>query len=125
VAVIADTSVVVDYLDGRSLEAMDTAVWDETLILSPIVIAEVLSGSDTSWARQAMLDFFRDLPMHQVGRSHWMAVGVLRRDLKGKEINVTIPDAHIAQCAIDLDATLIIRDKIFRLIAGHIPLRLA
>ena len=104
---------------------MDAAVMAQTLVLPPIVIAEILSGSDTPWARVAIIEFLLDFPMHEVTLDHWMSVGLLRRDLKRHGINVTIPDAHITQCAIDLDATLIARDKIFRLIAEHIPLRLA
>lgn len=54
-----------------------------------------------------------------------MAVGDLRRNLKLHGLNVTIPDAHIAQCALDRNAPLITRDAIFRRIAEHVPLRLA
>ena len=53
------------------------------------------------------------------------AIGKLRQDLKRHGLNVTIPDAHIAQCALDLEAPLLTRDKIFRFIAQHVPLRLA
>jgi predicted nucleic acid-binding protein len=53
-----------------------------------------------------------------------MNVGNLRRMLRAKGINTTIPDAHVAQCAIDLDATLLTRDDIFARIAAHTPLRL-
>jgi predicted nucleic acid-binding protein len=63
--------------------------------------------------------------MHETTMRHWLAVGELRRGLARHGLNVTIPDAHVTQCAIDLDATLIARDKIFRLIADRIPLRLA
>lgn len=124
-AVIADTSVVVDYLDGRSSALMDAAVLAHSLVLPPIVIAEILSGSDAPWARVAIIEVLLDFPMHEVNLDHWMSVGLLRRDLKRHGINVTIPDAHITQCALDLDASLLTRDKIFRLIAEHIPLRLA
>lgn len=44
--------------------------------------------------------------------------------LRSRGINVTIPDAHVAQCALDLDATLLARDDIFALIARHTSLRL-
>jgi predicted nucleic acid-binding protein len=104
---------------------MDAAVFAETLVLPPIVIAELLSGSDAPAARLSIREFLPDFPMHEVDLSHWIAVGNLRRNLKQHGLTVTIPDAHVAQCAIDLDATLIARDKIFRLIAEHIPLRLA
>lgn len=44
--------------------------------------------------------------------------------LRTHGINVTIPDAHLAQCALDRDATLLTRDEIFTRIAEHTPLRL-
>jgi predicted nucleic acid-binding protein len=56
---------------------------------------------------------------------HWIAVGDLRRDLGRRGVNLTIPDAHIVQCVIDLDATFITRDKVFQLVAKHVPLRFA
>jgi predicted nucleic acid-binding protein len=62
--------------------------------------------------------------MHETDRRHWIAVGDLRRDLAAQGVNLTIPDAHIAQCAIDLDATLLTRDKVFKLVSRYVPLRL-
>lgn len=53
-----------------------------------------------------------------------MRVGDLRRLLKSHGINATIPDAHIAQCALDLNATLFTRDDIFPRIANVTSLRL-
>jgi len=123
VAVIGDTSAVVDYLYGRGSQAIEKAIRAETLILPPIVIAELLSGSDAPLRRAAIGEVLKDLPMHAVGRLHWIAVGNMRHDLKRYGLNVTIPDAHVAQCALDLKAPLITGDDIFRLIA--IPLRLA
>jgi len=39
-------------------------------------------------------------------------------------LSVTIPDAHVAQCALDRDAILLTRDGVFGKIAKHVPLRL-
>jgi predicted nucleic acid-binding protein len=125
VAAIGDTSAVVDYLYGRGSQAIEEAIRAETLVLPPIVIAELLSGSDAPLRRAAIAEVLKDLPMHAVGRPHWMAVGNMRHDLKRHGLNITIPDAHVAQCALDLNAPLFTRDDIFRLIAQHIPLRLA
>jgi predicted nucleic acid-binding protein len=54
-----------------------------------------------------------------------MDLGELRRMLRGHGVNVTIPDAHIAQCALDLNGLVVTRDEIFTRIARHMPLRLA
>lgn len=126
-AVIGDSSAIVDYLHGYGSQAIEKAIQAETLVLPPIVIAELLSSTSSKSLLFPFVvgEVLKDLPMHDVGREHGMAVGELRRDLKRHGLNVTIPDAHVTQCAIDLDATLLAGDKIFRLIAEHIPLRLA
>jgi predicted nucleic acid-binding protein len=54
---------------------------------------------------------------------HWIRVGDLRRTLARKGVSVTIPDAHVAQCALDLDAVLLTSDGVFNTIAKHVPLR--
>ncbi len=124
-AVIGDTSALVDYLYGRGSQAIEDAIREETLVLPPIVISELLSGSDAPLRRAAIAEVLKDLPMHAVGRPHWTDVGNMRNDLKRHGLTVTIPDAHVAQCALDLDAPLLSRDDIFRLIAERVPLRLA
>jgi predicted nucleic acid-binding protein len=103
---------------------MEEAVQAESLVLPPIVIAELLSGSDDPFRRAAIAEVLQDFPMQFVDLGHWMAVGDLRRNMKGLGVNLTIPDAHVAQCALDLDATLLTRDAVFGLVAEHVPLRL-
>lgn len=39
-------------------------------------------------------------------------------------LKVTVPDAHVAQCALDRDAMLLSRDAIFSQIAERTKLRL-
>ena len=48
----------------------------------------------------------------------------LRRHLRARGVSSSIPDAHVAQCAIDRDAIPLARDAVFERIAGHTPLRL-
>lgn len=96
-----------------------------TLVLAPLVIAEVLSGNNTPRQREAIGDLLQEFPLHPTPLSHWMALGALRLALRHHGINVTIPDAHVAQCALDLDATLLTRDDIFLRISAHTSLRLA
>lgn len=123
--VVADTSVLIDHVNGRSVPAIEDALANDLLILPPLVIAELVTGGAGLDETFDIADLLQEARMHPTDFRHWIAVGDLRRDLARHGLNVTIPDAHVAQCAIDLDATLIARDKIFRLIAEHIPLRLA
>ncbi|HUR80058.1 MAG TPA: PIN domain-containing protein [Thermoanaerobaculia bacterium] len=122
-AVIVDSSTVVDFLHGRSSPALERAITDATLVLSPLVIAEILSGDATPAQRELVADLLQESPVHATPLEHWMNVGALRRILRTKGLNVTLPDAHVAQCALDLDATLLTRDEIFAGIAKHTALR--
>jgi predicted nucleic acid-binding protein len=56
---------------------------------------------------------------------HWFRVGRLRADLRARGLSVSTPDAHVAQCALDLDGLLLTEDAVFGKIAVLAPLRLA
>ena len=122
--VIVDSSVWIAYLDGEPIRHVEDATSAAALVMSPLVIAEILSGDLTPDARATFGELLQDFPVHDTPLGHWMAVGELRRMLRARGINVTIPDAHVAQCALDLNATLLSRDDIFTHIAQHMRLRL-
>jgi len=84
-----------------------------------------VSGATRGNETIAVAELIRSLTIHETDIRHWIAVGDLRRDLAARGVNLTIPDAHVAQCAIDLDATLLTRDKVFELVSNYIPLRLS
>lgn len=94
-------------------------------MLAPLVIAELLSGDISLRQREMIGELLQEFPHHATPLEHWMLVGELRRMLAAHGVNVTIPDAHVAQCALDRDATLLSRDHIFPRIARHTSLRLA
>jgi predicted nucleic acid-binding protein len=125
VVAVADTCAFIDHVNGRSVHALDLALANELLIIPPLVIAELVSGATRANETKAIAELIRNLRMHETDYRHWVAVGDLRRDLSLHGVNLTIPDAHVAQCAIDLDATLITTDKVFKLVSNYIPLRLA
>jgi predicted nucleic acid-binding protein len=124
VAVIVDSSVWIDYLNGVRLAVIEKATAELTLVLSPLVIAELLSGDLTVPQRAVVGELLQDFALHTTPLAHWIDVANLRRLLRSRGLNVTIPDAHVAQCALDLDAILYTRDDIFLRIAAHTPLRL-
>ena len=124
-AVIVDSSVWVGYLAGGAIREVENATIAADLVMSPLVVAEILSGDLTPDARTTFGELLQDYPTHDTPLAHWIAVGELRRMLAMRGVNVTIPDAHLAQCALDLDAILISTDDIFLLIAQHTSLRLA
>jgi predicted nucleic acid-binding protein len=125
VTVVADTSLLIDYLAGFPVPSVNRAMVDGVLVLPPLVVAELITGAHTPEALHAIFEMLQDVNTHHTDLLHWIEVGKLRRLLGTRGINVTVPDGHIAQCALELDATLLSRDAVFRRIAKHVPLRVS
>ena len=123
VAVVVDSSAWIEYLSERSPEVR-RAVSAGAAIMPPLVVAELMTGAVSLDLRRSIGELIQDVAIHDTPLGHWMNVGDLRRALRRKGLNVTIPDAHVAQCALDLDAVLLTRDAVFARIAAHVPLRL-
>lgn len=121
--IVIDTSAWIDYFEGRTAERLQDALDERHVVLPPLVVAEVISGASTVEQRNAIGEFLQGAPVYETSLGHWIDVGLLRRDLRRKGITVTLPDAHVAQCALDLDAVLLTRDAIFTDIARHTALR--
>lgn len=124
-AAIVDTSVWIDILGGVIIEDVEDALASGTVVVPPLVVAELLSGDMTPRQREALGELLQDFPLHETPLDHWMRVGELRRILSRKGLKITIPDAHVAQCALDLNGALFSRDDVFARIAAHTSLRLA
>ena len=122
--VVADTSVWIDFLAGRPALSLEEALLQGSVVLPPLVVAELVSGATRQRDRDAIEDLLRRLPLHETPVKHWIQVGSLRRDLRSKGLSVSTPDAHVAQCALDRDAILLSRDAVFGSIARLFPLRL-
>ena len=125
VVVIVDSSVWIDAMAGHTYRVVEDAMTAGTLYLAPLVIAELLSAELTFTQRESIFLMLQDYPLCDTPLAHWMGVGGLRRALRTRGVNVTIPDAHVAQLALELDGTLVTRDDIFQRIAAYTPLRLA
>ncbi len=123
VGLIVDTSVWIDFFAGRPVPLLEDALALGTVVLSPVVVAELVSGAREP-DRRALVDLLEDLPLHDTPPNHWIAVGDLRRRLREAGESISTPDAHVAQCALDRDAPLLSRDRVFERVARHTPLRL-
>ncbi len=122
---VVDTSVWIDFLNGRPAASLERGLEDGVVVLPPVVVAELVSGARQRKHRAAIVDLIADLDVHETPVDHWVRVGDLRRRLGEQGIAVSTPDAHVAQCAIDRDAVLLSRDAVFQRIAAVAPLRLA
>jgi tRNA(fMet)-specific endonuclease VapC len=122
--VVADTSTWIEFFAGRPAFSLEQALREAAIVVSPIVVAELLSGTLRARDRAAIEDLLREIPTHETPFEHWARVGRLRAELRGRGLSVSTPDAHVAQCALDLDAVLLTRDRVFARVARLTDLRL-
>ncbi len=124
VGLVVDTSVWIDFFGGRTIPLLEDALAIGSVVLPPVVVAELVSGARQPSDRDALVDLLADLEIHETPREHWVRVGELRRRLVKKGHAISTPDAHVAQCALDRDAPLLTADRAFVRIARQVPLRL-
>ena len=121
---VVDTSAWVDFFAGTPSPVLEEALARSVVILSPVVAAELVSGTRRAADRTAIEDLLRTLPLHPTPLEHWLRVGELRGRLQLRGLTVSTPDAHVAQCALELDSPLLTRERIFPQIAERTTLRL-
>ena len=124
VGLVVDTSAWIDFFRGATIPLLEDALALGSIVLPPIVVAELVSGARKASDRAALTDLLADIPLHATPREHWVRAGELRQRLLEKGHSISTPDAHVAQCALDRDAPLLSRDRAFSIIARHSPLRL-
>ena len=124
-ALVIDTSSWISFLAGGGPELVQQALDERRVYLPPVVAAELLSGRLSASDRRALTSLLDDLPLVQADRAHWYRVGRLRASLGQRGLAVSTPDAHVAQCALDLGADLLTEDRIFSKVAARAGLMLA
>lgn len=122
-ALVVDTSSWVSYFSSSGPSAIDEALAEGRVFLPPLVAAELVSGRLTSPQRVELESFLADLPLCAVDFDHWLRVGSLRAQLFSVGLSVSTPDAHIAQCTLDLQGDLLSEDGIFSKVAKKTSLK--
>ncbi len=116
-ALVVDTSSWVSYFASSGPSVIDEALAEGRVFLPPLVAAELVSGRLTARQLAELQSFLSDLPLCVVDFDHWLRVGLLRAQLFAVGLSVSTPDAHIAQCALDLQGDLLSEDGIFSKVA--------
>ena len=120
----ADTSCWIPYLAGESgsdVELIVAHLRQQSLVMSPIVLAELLSDPSRSpAARQALLK----ISMLDLQPGFWERAGLTRASLARLKIKPKLADSLIAQVCIDHKLPLHTRDADFRPFAKHAGLQL-
>ncbi len=115
--VVVDTSVWVDFFRGMPVPALEEALKEARVYITPVVVAELISGIKSKKEEQALLDVLTNLPLTDNSLEHWIEVGKLRQRCLKKGIALSTPDAHIAQSSYATSGLLMTKDKIFSKIA--------
>lgn len=123
-AVVVDSSVWIEHFRGRDFPALEEALAEGRVLVPPLVIAELVSGATSRGDARKVADLVQDLELVETPLAHWVRVGELRRRLRGRGLSVSTPDAHVAQCALDIRGVLLSTDAVFRRIARLAELRL-
>ena len=121
---LVDTSVWIDFFRGKTFPELELALKEGRVILSPIVLAELMSGARNKNEEKQLRDFLLELPLHATPEEHWIQVGRLRHAVAKQGFEMSIPDAHVAQCTRDLEGYLLTKDQIFHKIADIAAIRL-
>jgi predicted nucleic acid-binding protein len=120
----ADTSCWIPYLAGESgsdVELIVAHLRQRSLVMSPIVLAELLSDPLRSLTvREALLN----ISTLELKPGFWERAGVTRAALIGLKIKPQLADTLIAQVCIDHKLPLHTRDIGFRSFAKHASLQL-
>lgn len=122
--IVIDTSIWIEYFRGGEFPIVDDALKHGAVVLPAVVAAELLSGTRRTVEAAELRDFLETLRPHGLDMEHWYRVGALRATLAKKGVAVSTPDTHMAQCAIDVGAPLLSRDRIFARLTRITPLQI-
>ena len=119
-----DTSTLIAFFSGesgRDVDSLTHAFEEELVILTPPVLAEILSDPNLPKKHESAV---LNLPIAKLTEGYWQKVGLLRRDVLKHRLKARFADCLIAQVCIDENLSLITRDKDFAVIANHSKLNL-
>lgn len=120
-----DTSSLIAYLQGErgaDVELIDQALLDQVGVVSPVTVSELLSDPNlTSTLRQTILE----LPTIPITEGFWERAGLLRAKVLRIGRRANLADTLIAQSCLDHHATLVTRDRDFKVFVPVAGLRIA
>lgn len=121
----ADTSSLIAFFNGdkgADVQALRNALQDARICLPPVVVAELLSDSQSRPVTEPLVSAW---PQLGIAEGYWLRAAVTRGHLLDRGLKPKLPDTLIAQSCIDHDVPLITRDTGFRHFAKHCGLKLA
>ena len=126
--IVADTSVWVDYFNGKltwQTDLLDNYLSHVPIIMGDLILTEVLQGFKSDKDYKTAKAFLSDLPFRQMG-GYIIAVQSAENYRKLRKAGVTVRktiDVIIATFCIVEGLTLLHDDRDFDPIASHFPLK--
>lgn len=119
VAVVADTSLWIDFLRGRQ-GVLRAAAQARRLLMCGPVAAELLRGVGAE-RRESLRLSLLDMPWAPLGVFEWLDAGDAAAELRRAGTPVALPDVAIAAAARAAGAQVITHDADFTRIAAAMP----
>jgi len=112
--IAADTSVLIDYFQGKNnaqTDKLDEILTHHLLILPPTVLVEILSDP---FLPKKFVNKIEELPLLELTTNYWQRAGMTRSKLIAKKLKARLADSLIAQSCIDHQVSLLTRDTDFK-----------
>ncbi len=112
--IAADTSVLIDYFQGKNnpqTDKLDEVFIHHLLVLPPPVLVEILSDP---FLPKKFVDKIEGIPLLEPTKNYWQRAGINRSKLIAKKLKARLADTLIAQSCIDHQVPLITLDTDFK-----------
>ena len=117
--VIIDTSVWVEYFNGKNQEIVTKVkglIENEKVALCGIVLSEIIAGIRRQKDERIIIDALDALPYIETSLQSWILAGRIARELSEKGRKIPLTDLIVAAIAIENDCELFTFDTHFDLV---------
>ncbi|MCI0469250.1 MAG: PIN domain-containing protein [Nitrospirae bacterium] len=118
--VIADTSVLIDFLKNTEPTAamVETLIIEKRLFTTGIIVAELLQGVRSANEEAYVSELIGGIPIIELDSAIWLKAGKLSCSLRRKGVTLPLTDVAIATLCIEFNLSLFSLDNHFERIPG-------
>jgi hypothetical protein len=118
--VIADTSVLIDFLKDKAPNAAAVAelIGSKRIITTGIIMAELLQGARNAREEAYVTELIEAIPAIEITAALWIKAGKLSCSLRRKGITLPLSDVAIATAAMEYNCSVFTIDDHFKQIPG-------
>ncbi len=118
--VIADTSVLIDFLKDKAPNAAAVAalIGSKRILTTGIIMAELLQGARNAREEAYVTELIDAIPTIEITAAIWIKAGKLSCSLRRKGITLPLSDIAIGAAAIDYNISVFTIDDHFNQIPG-------